>query len=104
MPAAVPIESTLEGITPLPLMMMDWGLPAALYETLSEAAVVDPACVGVKVTLMEHFAPAATLDPQLLVWANCPFAFAIDIPVMPNAAVPLLSKVTVIGALVVPTA
>lgn len=103
MPAAVPIGSTFESATPLPLMVTDWGLPVALSATLSEA-VLDPACVGVNVTWMEQFAPAAKLDPQVLVWANIPFEFAIEIPAMFNAAVPVLFKVTVTAELVVPTA
>jgi hypothetical protein len=48
-------------------MLIDCGLPAALSVTLSEAAAVDPACVGLKATLMLQFAPAAKFGPQLVV-------------------------------------
>jgi hypothetical protein len=102
MPAAVPIERALEDVTPLPLMVTDWGLPPALSATLSEAAL-DPACAGANVTLMAQLAPAAKLAPQLLVWANIPFAFAIEIPAMFNAAVPVLLNVNLTAGLVVPT-
>ena len=102
MPAAVPIERKLEGVTPLPLMVIDWGLPAALSATSSEA-VLDPAWVGENVTLMAQFAPAAKLGPQVLVWANTPFEFAMEIPAMFKAAVPVLLNVNLTGELVVPT-
>jgi len=48
-------------------MLIDWGLPGALSVTLSDAAAVDPACVGAKATLMEQFAPAAKFGPQFVV-------------------------------------
>ncbi len=46
-----------------------------LFEALSvtvRVAVSAPVVVGVKVTLIVQFAPAATLVPQLLVWAKSP--------------------------------
>jgi hypothetical protein len=58
-----------------------------------------PAAVGVKVTEMVQPALAATLVPQLFVWAKSPEA-AID--VMVSAAVPELVSVTVCAALVEP--
>src|SRR2546421_10015643 len=103
MPAAVPIGSTLDAATPLPLMETDWGLPEALSATSSEA-VRDPPCVGVNVTWIAQFAPAAKVGPQVLVWANTPFEFAMEIPVTVIGTLPELFNVTVTGELVVPTA
>jgi hypothetical protein len=57
--------------------------------------------VGVKVTLMMQLAPAATLAPQVLVWAKFPLAVTL---VMFKAALPVFVRVTVWDALVVPTA
>jgi len=54
--------------------------------------------VGVKVTLMEQLAPAATETPQVLVWAYCALATML---VMLRAAAPELVSVTVFAALVV---
>ena len=54
-----------------------------------------PLAEGVKVTLMVQLAPAATLDPQLLVWAKSP-ALAPKTPMLVtlNAALPELVRVT----------
>ena len=60
-----------------------------------------PAAVGVKVTLMMQLAPAATLAPQVLVWAKSPLAATF---VMFKMALPVLVRVTVWGVLVLPTA
>ena len=69
--------------------------------TESDAALA-PLAVGVNVTLIVQFAPAATLAPQVFVCAKSPgFAPAIEIPVMVNAAAPVLDKVTTFTALVV---
>ena len=59
-----------------------------------------PAAVGVKVTEIVQFAPAATLAPQVLVCEKSPDA---AIEVMVRAAVPELVSVTVCAALVVPS-
>jgi hypothetical protein len=58
--------------------------------------VRDPLAAGVKVTLMVQLAPAATLDPQLLV---CEKSLE-SVPVIPmlemlKAALPVLLRVTV---------
>ena len=52
---------------PVPERLSDWGLPVAL-SVMARAAARLPAAEGVKVTLIVQEAPAATLDPQLLVW------------------------------------
>jgi hypothetical protein len=54
--------------------------------------------VGVKVTLMEQLAPAATEAPQVLVWAYCALATML---VMFSVAVPELVRVMDCAALVV---
>lgn len=60
-----------------------------------------PAAVGVKVTLILQLPGAGTLAPQLFVVAK--LADAV-IPAMINGALPVLARVTVCAALVVPTA
>jgi hypothetical protein len=55
---------------------------------------------GVKVTLMVHEAPAATLTPQLLVWLKSPLVLML---VTLSATFPVLLRVTGCAALVVPS-
>src|SRR5579872_1828570 len=62
---------TLPVPVPVPERLTVCGLPVALSVTLT-AAVRVPAAVGVKVTLMVQWAPAATLVPQLLDWPKSP--------------------------------
>ena len=57
-----------------------------------------PRAVGVKVTLMEQLAPAATEAGQVLVWA---YGALAEMLVMFRAAEPELVRVTVCAALVV---
>ncbi len=59
-----------------------------------------PAAVGVKVTLMVQEAPAATLEPQVLVWEKSPLAAMLEIV---RATWPLFVRAIVSGELVVPT-
>ena len=77
--------------------MTVWGLPVALSVTVIVPGWL-PAAVGVKVTLMEQLAPAATEAPQVLVWAYGALATML---VMFSAAVPELVSVTDCAALVV---
>ena len=60
-----------------------------------------PFCVGENVALIVHFAPAATLAPQVDVTANSVLAF---IDAILSALLPVFVRVTVCGALVVSTA
>lgn len=88
---------------PVPLKLMDCGLPLAL-STMLTAAVRAPAAVGANVTLIEQFAPDATLLPQVFVWAKS----AAFPPVRPTlvtlrAALPVFDNVTDLAGLVVPT-
>ena len=66
----------------------------ALSVTLRVAMRV-PAAAGVKVTLIVQFEPAATLDPQVLVWVkSLPFVPVIEMLVRLKAALPVLVTVT----------
>src|SRR2546427_3476062 len=89
--------------SPVPVRLAACGLPLALSATLNVALLV-PLAVGVKVTLIVHWAPAATEVPQLLVCPKSPlFVPLMAMLVMSSAAVPLLERVTVCAALVVST-
>ena len=89
---------------PVPARLTDWGLPVAL-SVMASAAVRLPLADGVKVTLMVQLAPAARLDPQLLVWEkSLAFEPKTAMLVMLNAALPELLKVTDRVVLVEPTA
>jgi hypothetical protein len=91
-------------VTPVPERAAVWGLPAALSVTVT-AAVRDPVVVGLNVTLTVHCAPAARLEPQLLVWAKSPLLVPVIamLLILTDEVVPFF---TVIGcaALVVLTA
>jgi len=81
---------------------MDWGLVEAL-STMVTAAVRVPVAVGVNVTPIEQFDPAATLPPQVLV-APKSAAFVPETLMLLtlSAALPVLESVTVCVALEVP--
>ena len=83
------------GAVPVPVRLTVWGLPLALSVRVM-AAVRVPLAAGVKVTLIVQLAPAATLDPQLLVCAKSlalvPVAARL---VRVKAALPVLLSVTV---------
>ena len=51
--------------------------------------VIRPLPVGLKVTLILQEAPAATLEPQVLVWENSPL---IAMLVMVRVALPVLES------------
>ena len=88
--------------TPVPIRFRICGLPAAL-SLIVIAAVLGPAVVGANVTLIEQFAPPATLVPQVLFCVNSPlFVPVIATLLMVNVAVPALPRITDCGALVVP--
>ena len=91
------------GQDPVPCKETVWGLPAALSETLRLAFRVCLA-LGLKVALIVQFAPAATLDPQVLVCEKSPvFDPVKEVLVIDNVAVPVLVSVTVLGLLFLPT-
>lgn len=71
------------------------GLPTALSVMLT-LAVRFPVPVGVKVTMIEQFDPAATLAPHAFVWEKSPlFAPVIAMFVIVKVAVPVLERFTV---------
>ena len=57
-----------------------WGLPDALSATLTEPERV-PAAAGVKVTLIEQLAPAASVVPHVFVSAKSPLLVMLAIPI-----------------------
>lgn len=68
-------------------------------------AVRDPLAVGLNVTLIEQFAPAATLVPHVVVWEkSLLFAPVTAMELIVSGAFPLLLSATCCAALVVPTA
>src|SRR6266699_802376 len=87
-----PNDGTGEGerlgsTVPVPDTPEVWGLLLALSVTVN-VALRDPVAVGVKVTLIVQFAPAATLEPQLLVCPKSPGLAPVKVMlVMLNAAV-----------------
>ena len=56
----------MPGATPVPERLTNCGLPVASSVTVMVPGWL-PVAVGVKVTLMEQLAPAATEAPQVLV-------------------------------------
>src|SRR5439155_19507578 len=72
------------------------GLSAAL-SVIVRLPVRFPPAAGVNVMLMAQLAPAATLLPQVLVWAKSPLA---AMPVIFNAALPVFVRVTDFGVFV----
>ena len=88
------------GATPVPDRVTICGLPLALSVTVIVPGWL-PVAVGVNVTLMVQFAPAATDVPQVLLCAYCVLAAML---VMLSAVLPMLLSVTVCGPLVVPDA
>src|SRR5204862_3254271 len=93
----------LGGAVPVPDTPEVWGLLLALSVTVS-VPLRDPAAVGVKVTLIVQFPPAATLDPQLLVCPKSPGLVPVKaMLVMLNVAPLGFESVTACAALVAPT-
>jgi hypothetical protein len=92
----------IEVATPVPVSDEVCGEPDALSAMLS-VAVAAPADVGVKTTEIVQFAPAASELPQLFVSANT-LAFAPErvMPVIVKAALPVLVRVAVCAALLLP--
>jgi len=84
---------------PSPARPIVCGLFTALSVRVTEPYRL-PGAVGVKVTVIVHEIPGATLAPQVLVWAKFPLAAMV---VMFKAALPVFVRITVWGALVLPT-
>ena len=80
--------------SPVPVRVAACGLPLALSVTLKVAVLV-PLAVGVKVTLIVHWAPVATEVPQLLLCPKSPLLVPVmAMLLMLSVAVPLLERVT----------
>jgi galactitol-specific phosphotransferase system IIB component len=96
-------ERPSSGAVPVPERLTACGLPMALSVMLTEAVRL-PLAEGVKVTLIVQLPPAATELPQVLLWAKSPAL----VPVIARleilmAPLPLLLRVAVCAALLVPT-
>jgi hypothetical protein len=79
---------------PVPERLTVCGLPVASSATLREALRV-PVAAGLKVTLIVQLAPAATLDPQVLVWVKSPALVPeTETLVTLSDALPVLVRVT----------
>jgi hypothetical protein len=100
--ASVPGETPAIGAMPVPFKeTVNVGFAGSLLEIVN-TAVLAPVVVGVKVTLIVQFAPAARVAPQVAVCAKLPgFSPVSTILLMVNGAVPALIRVTVLAALVV---
>jgi hypothetical protein len=83
-------ERVTTGAVPVPVRLMVWVAGLAL-SVMVTAPVLVPAAVGLKVTLRVQLAPAATLEPQVLVWEKSPFTVKL---VMRRVALPVFLSVT----------
>ena len=96
-------ETLAADAVPVPERATVWGLPVAL-SVIVRAAERFPVAAGLKLTLIVQLAPAATLDPQLLVWAkSLTLAPEIAMLVTLKDAVPELERVidcTVLAVLI----
>lgn len=89
---------------PVPVRLTLSGLPVRLAVTVT-AAVRVPVTVGWKVTLIVQLAPAATLDPQLLVEEKSPALGPVTWMLeRDKVALPAFVNVAVSVVLMVPTA
>jgi hypothetical protein len=80
--------NVLAAVAPVPVNVALWGEPVALSVT-EIAAVSAPIAVGLKFTVIVQLPPAATLVPQLLLWAKLLiFAPVTEMLVMVSAPVP----------------
>jgi hypothetical protein len=89
------------GVVPVPVKLTVWVLPVAplLLSVMVSVPVRVPAALGVKVTLMVQEPPAVTLLPQLLASEKSPLMAMLATV---STALPVLLRVTVCAALVVP--
>src|SRR5258705_114725 len=93
------LDKLTEGAVPVPERVTVCGLLLALSVTVIVPGWM-PVVVGVNVTLMVQFAPAATDAPQVLLCAYCVLATML---VILSAAVPVFVSVTLCAALGVST-
>jgi hypothetical protein len=97
-----PVATSIVKSLPVPFSATACGLPEALSVIVTLAARF-PAAVGLKVTLMEQFAPAATLPPHVLVSEKSPLFVPVIAMLSVNAAFPVFVNVAFFAALLVPT-
>jgi len=90
---------TRRGCVPVPDSSITCGLVEAL-SMIESVPCCKPFCVGENVALIVHFAPAARVAPHVDVMPNSELAFMEAIF---RAVAPVLVRLTVCGALVVPT-
>jgi hypothetical protein len=83
-------ERVTTGAVPVPVRLMVWVAGLALSVMVTDPVLV-PAAVGLKVTLRVQLAPAATLEPQVLVWEKSPLTVKL---VMRRVALPVFLSVT----------
>lgn len=84
---------------PVPVRLTVWLAGLALSVTVKVPAVI-PAAMGLKITAMLHEAPAATVEPQVLVSEKAPLPLML---LMQSSAFPVFFSVTVWGLLLVNT-
>jgi hypothetical protein len=95
-------EKVAVDFAPVPVSVTLCGLTEESYKRVTEA-VRDPIAVGWKITLIAQLAPAATMDPQLLVCAkSLGFVPASAMLEMLKSALPALVRVMVWGGLKAP--
>src|SRR5512142_2801010 len=100
-----PVGIAREKSVPVPVATMVCGLPWAL-SVIVIPPVLAPLMLGVKVTVIVQWAPAANDVPQLLVCAKSVLdtgSLKAAIEVMASATFPVLVKVTDCAELVVAT-
>ena len=83
-------ERLTTGAVPVPVRLTVCVAGLALSVRVKEP-LREPLAVGVKVTLRVQLAPAATLEPQVLVWEKSPLTVML---VMLRVAFPVFLSVT----------
>ena len=94
-----PLGRTTEKSVPVPASATVCGEPAALSLMVRLPDAL-PAVLGAKLTVIAQFPPAATLEPQVLLWVKSPLMLTLAIV---SAALPEFVSVIVCVALVVDT-
>jgi hypothetical protein len=90
-------------VSPAPLRETECGLPIVLSVIVIEA-LRGPNWLGVKVTLMVQFAPAATFESHVLLWVKSAALFPVSAMLLiTTAEVPVLVTVSCCALLTVPT-
>jgi hypothetical protein len=103
LPIAICFLSSNPPYVPVPARLTFCGLPPPLSFTFTDADL-PPLATGVNVTLMKQLAPAATLVPQVFVWAKSLALFpVIEMLVTLTAELLLLLRVIFVARLFVPT-